>query len=287
MAEQFDSLDLLVLASPPQTHLEHGLAALRAGLAIVVDKPFVRSVAEAEALVAASEESGRPLIVFHNRRWDGDFLTVKRVLESGALGEVFGFESSFEHWAPTTDGGWKDTSPISEAGGITFDLGSHLIDQALQLFGPVADVGATLRTVRSGGGNDDVSLVELVHESGVHSLLRMSRVGAQWGPRFRVSGTRGAYVSSGLDGQEPALAAGVLPTNRDYGVTPESGWGRLGVSAPGQPEPVAIPTERGNYPAFYAGVADAVLGRGPSPVSARSALDVVAVLERIRDSAAS
>lgn len=285
MADLFDSLDLLVLAGPPHTHLEQGLAALRAGLAVVVDKPFVRSVAEAEALMEASEDSGRPLMVFHNRRWDGDFLTVKKVLADGALGEVFAFESSFEHWAPTTDGGWKDVSPIGEAGGITFDLGSHLVDQALQLFGPVSDVRATLREVRSGGGNDDMSLIELVHDSRVHSLLRMSRVGAQWGPRFRIVGSRGAYVSFGLDGQEPALAGGMLPTDPRYGVTPASHWGRLGISAPGYPAPSPVPTERGDYPAFYAGAASAILGRGPSPVSARSALDVVAVLERIRDSA--
>lgn len=286
MADHFSALDLVILAGPPHTHVDQGLAALHAGIAVVIDKPFVRSVAEGEALLAASAQSGRPLIVFHNRRWDGDFLTVKKVLAQGNLGEVFAFESSFEHWAPTADGGWKDVSPISEAGGITFDLGSHLIDQALQLFGPVADVRATLRTVRSGGGNDDVSIVQLTHQTGVHSLLRMSRVGAQWGPRFRVQGTAGAYVSHGLDGQEPALAGGMLPTDPEYGLTPESEWGLVGVAMPGGPQPRPVPTERGAYPDFYAGVADAVLGRGPSPVSPESALDVVRVLEQIRRAAA-
>ncbi|GAB3534302.1 Gfo/Idh/MocA family oxidoreductase [Arthrobacter tecti] len=285
LESHFSELDLLVLAGPPHTHLEQGLAALDAGLAVVVDKPFAPSESDGLQLIEKAEQMGRPLIVFQNRRWDGDFLTVHKVISGGELGDVYQFESSFEHWAPNVVGRWQDTMPSSQGGGVTFDLGSHLIDQALVLFGPVADVHADLRTVREGGGNDDVSSIELIHESGVHSRLWMSRLGAIPGPRFRVLGTRGAYVSYGLDGQESALTAGMKPTDSGYGLEPEETWGTLGAAAPRVQPPVIVPTERGNYPAFYQGVAEAVRGTGPAPVDPRDALEVVKVLERIQSAA--
>lgn len=281
MLEHASELDLIVLATPPAVHLEQGLSFLDRGVALIVDKPFAASVADAERLIERAEEVDRPLIVFQNRRWDGDFLTVRNILASGELGEVYQFESSFEHWAPKADSRWQDSTPASLGGGVAFDLGSHLIDQALVLFGPVAEARADLRTVREGGGNDDVSYIELHHESGVRSRLYMSRVGAQPGPRFRVLGTAGAYVSYGLDGQEPALAGGMLPTDDSYGREPEETWGTLGVSAPGYPAPARVPSERGDYPAFYQGVAAALRGTGPVPVAARDALEVVRILERV------
>lgn len=281
LAAHFHDLDLLVLATPPHTHLEQGRAALKAGLAVIVDKPFAASQSQALQLIEVSEEYKRPLIVFQNRRWDGDFLTVRRVLESGDLGTVYQFESSFEHWAPEAGERWQDSTPPSLGGGVTFDLGSHLIDQALVLFGPVANIHADLRTVREGGGNDDVSSVVLTHECGVVSRLWMSRVTGQPGPRFRVLGTRGTYVSYGLDGQEPALAAGVKPTDSTYGIEPESTWGTLGVVSNEYPAPVRVPRERGNYPAFYEGAAAAVRGVGPLPVDPRESLEVLALVERI------
>jgi predicted dehydrogenase len=206
---------------------------------------------------------------------------VRKVLGEGHLGRVYQFESSFEHWAPKVVDRWQDTTPPHLAGGITFDLGSHLIDQALLLFGPVEEIRADVRAVRDGGGNDDVSLVELFHSNGVHSRLWMSRVAAQAGPRFRVLGTESAYVSYGLDGQEPALAAGAVPTDPGFGAEPESTWGTLGVRAPGHPAPVAVPTERGDYLGFYRAAAQAVRGSGPIPVDPREALEVVRVIERI------
>lgn len=283
MLEHAEDLDLVVLATPPATHLEQGLSFLDQGVALVVDKPFAASVADAERLIERAQEVERPLMVFQNRRWDGDFLTIRKILADGQLGQIYQFESSFEHWAPKADSRWQDSTPASLGGGVAFDLGSHLIDQALVLFGPVADARADLRTVREGGGNDDVSYIELHHESGVRSRLYMSRVGAQPGPRFRVLGTAGAYVSYGLDGQEPALAGGMLPTDDRYGREPEETWGTLGVSAPGHPAPEKVPTERGDYPAFYQGVAAALGGTGPVPVAPYEALEVVRILERIHN----
>jgi predicted dehydrogenase len=282
LANKADQVDLAVLASPPGVHLEQGLSFLGRGVALVVDKPFAASVAEAEKMIQRAQEVGKALIVFQNRRWDGDFLTVKKLLDSGELGDVYQFESSFEHWAPRADSRWQDLTPASLGGGVTFDLGSHLIDQALMLFGPITDLRSDLRTIREGGRNDDASFVELHHQSGVRSRLWMSRIGALPGPRFRVLGTKAAYVSYGLDGQEPALASGMLPTDERYGITPEECWGMLGVSASGHPAPSRIPTQRGNYPAFYKGVAAALRGSGAVPVSPEDALEVLRIIEHIR-----
>lgn len=279
-----DRLDLVVLATPPHTHLKDGLAALDAGLAVIVDKPFAVSASEGLQLIEKAEEERRPLIVFQNRRWDGDFLTVEKIVRVGSLGRVYQFESSFEQWAPEVGDRWQDTTPPSLGGGVTFDLGSHLVDQAIVLFGPVAHVHADLRTVRD-GSNDDVSFVELVHESGVRSHLWMNRLAAQPRARFRLHGTQASYVSYGLDGQEAALAAGVKPTDDAYGIESESTWGKLGVVGAGHPVPTAVATERGNYPHFYEATADAVRGSDSLPVNPHDALEVVKVIERIHQAA--
>ncbi len=272
-------LDLVILASPAHTHLEQGLAALGAGCAVVVDKPFAPSVADAEALISKAEEVGRPLIVFQNRRWDGDFLTVRRLVESGALGDVHRFESTFERWGGAVRDRWQETTTVAQGAGITFDLGSHLIDQALQLFGPATVEQAELAIVRDGSVSDDDAFISLRHSSGVRSHLTVSRAAAQAGPRFRVLGTEAGYTVYGLDGQEPALKDGRWPGSGGYGVTPEAEWGLLGVDGPGGGL-VPVPTERGDYPAFYAGVAASILEGAPPPVDPRDALEVLRVIER-------
>jgi scyllo-inositol 2-dehydrogenase (NADP+) len=275
-----EPIELVVLSSPPDTHVDFATRALARGAAVIVDKPFTPTVAEAEALAEAASAAGRPLMVFHNRRWDGDFLTLRRLLAEGALGEVFSFESSFEHWAPTATSGWKDQLPAPVGGGVAFDLGSHLIDQALVLFGPVAEMTTSLRRIR-GGGNDDHARIDLRHESGVESRLLMSRVSRGLGPRFRLLGTRGSFTSTGLDGQEPALAGGASPTDPHYGVTPESGWGVLEVDGPDGVVQRRVPMERGDYPEFYRRAARAIRGEGPVPVSLTDATRVVALLEEV------
>ncbi len=272
-------LDLVILASPAHTHLEQGLAALDAGAGIVIDKPFVATVVDAKKLIAKSEELGKLLAVFQNRRWDGDFLTVKRLVDEGALGTVHRFESTFERWgAPKLDR-WQGMTTVEQGAGITYDLGSHLVDQALQLFGPATVEQAELQIVHEGAMSDDDAFISLLHSSGVRSHLTMSRAAAQAGPRFRVLGSRSAYTVYGLDGQESALKEQRWPGSGGYGVTPEAEWGLLGID--GSDEGLTrVPTERGDYPAFYAGVAASILDRAPSPVDPRSALEVVRIHER-------
>ncbi|MCU1558121.1 MAG: putative oxidoreductase [Microbacteriaceae bacterium] len=276
-------LDLVVLASPAMVHLEQGLAAIAAGAAVVVDKPFAASVSEAEQLIAAAENVGRPLIVFQNRRWDGDFLTVSKLLSAGALGRVHRFESTFERWSPGLRDRWQDTTTAAEGAGITFDLGSHLIDQALQLFGAATVTGAELAVLREGGVSDDEAFISLLHGSGVRSHLTLSRFAGQNAPRFRVLGSKSAYTVYGLDGQETALGAGASPSDPDYGVEPEEKWGTLGITGSTDAPPTRVRTERGDYPAFYAGVAAAISDGAPLPVDPRDALETLRIIERVHD----
>ncbi len=277
----FSELDLIVLATPPHTHVEQGVTALGADLALVIDKPFAPSAVEAEQLILLAKSKSLPIMVFQNRRWDGDFLTLASILNEKRLGEVVRFESTFEHYSPIAKERWKDQLPASQGGGITFDLGSHLIDQAVQLFGPVKESHADIYTLRLGAGNDDYSEIELIHKSNVHSHLTVSRVANQPKPRFRVTGTGGTFVSYGLDGQEPALAAGVKPNNPKFGVARESQECSLFTLSNPNISIEKIPMKVGRYLSFYEGVARAVRGEGPSPVDASEALYVVQVIESL------
>ncbi|CAN5375348.1 Gfo/Idh/MocA family oxidoreductase [soil metagenome] len=272
-------LDLVILASPAHTHLEQGLAALEAGAGIVIDKPFVPTVVDAKKLIAKAEETGKLLAVFQNRRWDGDFLTVKKLIAEGRLGAIHRFESTFERWGGANRDRWQDTTTVEQGAGISYDLGSHLVDQALQLFGPATVEQAELQVVRDGSVSDDDSFISLLHSSGVRSHLTMSRLAGQSGPRFRVLGSESAYTVYGLDGQEPMLKLAQWPGSQGYGVTPEAEWGMLGIdgSAEGL---VRVPTEAGDYPAFYAGVAASILHGAPAPVDPKEALEVVRIIER-------
>jgi predicted dehydrogenase len=280
MFAQAQDLDLVVVASPPATHVPMAHRALDEGLAVVLDKPMCVTAAEGLDLVEHADRLGLPLTVFHNRRWDGDFLTLRALLGDGALGEVRRFESRFEWWKPQERKQWKRESLPSEGGGILYDLGPHLIDQAVQLFGPVRTVHAELEAHRVTGVDDD-AFVSLLHSSGVRSHLTMNAMAAQLGPRFHVLGSRSAYTKWGLDGQERALLDGADPADPAYGLEPESTWGAVGVGGDVQP----VPAERGSYDVFYSTLASAVRGEGPLPVDPRDAVEVVRIIEDIHRSA--
>ena len=278
---QSHHLDLVVVASPNRVHAAHATAALQAGLAVVVDKPLAVSAAEAGALAALAEQRGLPLSVFQNRRWDGGFRTVAELVRTGKLGTVHRFESRFERWRPQLKGGWRELGDPAEAGGLLYDLGSHLVDQALTLFGPATEVYAELDCRRKGAQTDDDAFVALRHADGTRSHLWMSAVAGSPGPRFRVLGSENAYVSYGLDGQEAALRAGRTPAEDGWGERPPSEYGRLGAGEDAAPHP----TLPGAYQEFYAGIAEAVRGHAPVPVEARDAVATLTVLEAARLSA--
>lgn len=272
-------LDVVVVATPNRSHVPLALAALEAGLAVVVDKPLAPSAAEGRRLVEEARRRGLLLTTFQNRRWDGDFLTLDRLLGAGALGRVLRFESRFERWRPALREVWRERGAPEEAGGLLFDLGSHLIDQALVLFGPVVSAYAELDRRRPGSEVDDDTFVALTHASGTRSHLWMSVLAAQRGPRLRVLGERAAFTKLGLDGQEEALRAGVRPDTPGWGQEPPERWGQLGVD--GALRPVA--TEPGAYPRFYAGVLAALRDGAPPPVDPMGSvavLEVIAMAQR-------
>lgn len=279
--ERADELDLVVVASPNVTHVPYARAALQAGLAVVVDKPLAATSAEGQALVDEARRRNRLLSVFQNRRWDGDFLTLRRLLTEGALGDVHRFESRFERWRPTPKEGWRESADPAEAGGTLYDLGSHLIDQALVLWGPVARVYAEVDRRRPGVAVDDDAFVALEHASGVRSHLWMSAAAPEHDLRFRVLGSRAAYVKHGLDAQEAALKEGTRP-GPGWGAEPEERWGRVGAMDAW----TVVPTEPGAWPAYYAGVAAALRAGAPPPVDPADAVPGLRIIEAARRSAA-
>jgi predicted dehydrogenase len=274
-------LDVVVISTPNRTHVPLALSAIAAGLHVVVDKPLAPSVTEARDVVSAAQRRGVVLGVFQNRRWDGDFQTIRRLLADGALGVPFRFESRFERWRPVPTGGWRERGTPEDAGGLLFDLGSHLIDQALVLFGPATDVYAELDQRRAGVDADDDAFVAITHASGVRSQLHMSAVAGQAGARFRLLGSKAAYVKWGLDVQEAALREGMRPGGAEWGVEPSDQWGTLGTEGEGQ----RIPTERGDYGAFYAGLVRAIRSDAPPPVDPSDVIAALEVIEAARASA--
>jgi scyllo-inositol 2-dehydrogenase (NADP+) len=271
------------VATPNRTHVPLATTALGAGLPVVVDKPLAATADDGHRLADLAAGRGLLLTVFQNRRLDGDFLTVRKLLADGVLGSVSRFESRFERWRPETKAGWRELGSPEEAGGVLFDLGSHLIDQALQLFGPAAHVYAEVDRRRPGAAVDDDIFVALTHESGVRSHLWASQAAAQAGPRLRVLGSAAGYVKWGLDAQEAALKEGARPADPDWGREPAENWGVLGTGDDLRP----IETEPGDYPRFYAKVTAALREGGPAPVEPSDAIRVLEVIEAALESARS
>jgi scyllo-inositol 2-dehydrogenase (NADP+) len=270
--------ELMVVATPNDTHVSLATTAVEAGLAVVVDKPLAPTSGAARELVELAERRGVALTVFHNRRWDSDQLTLRTLIDSGRLGEVRRYESRVERWRPQARAGaWREISSPEHGSGVLLDLGTHLVDQALVLFGPVRAVYGEVEH-RHGGPADDDAFLALEHESGVRSHLWASTVAPAPGPRLRVSGSEAAFVVAGLDGQEEALRAGARLDRDDWGAEPEASWGRLVSGESAEP----VPSERGDWPRFYADLAAALDGEGPPPVDPRDAVRVAEILERAR-----
>lgn len=268
-------IDVAVVATPNATHAPLAEQLMTAGISVVVDKPLATETLTGMQLVELAQTQGVSLTCYQNRRWDGDFLTVHRLMAEGRLGRVHRFESRFERWRPQVADGWKEQA--GPGSGVLFDLGPHVIDQAITLLGPVAEVSGWVREVRPDARVADDAFVELQHDSGAVSHLSVSLVAAAPGPRFRVLGTQAAYLKDGLDPQEAALRAGELPGSPDWGREPESDWGVL---VSGEVAEV-IETDAGDYPEFYRLMTAHMRGEGPVPVDPLDSLDALAIVEAI------
>jgi predicted dehydrogenase len=279
--------DLVAVAALNPAHAPLATAALESGLPTVVDKPMAISTQEAQALIATSERTGVPLTVFQNRRWDGDFLTVRRLLNENTLGPITRFESRFERYRPTVrPDAWREQTPLAQGGGLLWDLGAHVIDQALVLFGRPARVYAEMPLRRQGAVVDDDSFVAVTFESGVTAHLWMSVTARILGPRFRLHGLRGSYEKYGLDPQEDQLRSGRRPGGDGWGREPQQSWGWLLTDVAGVAVDATAETLTGAYDRFYAGVRDTLTGTGrPMPVDPRDALKTVEVIEAAIQSA--
>lgn len=274
--------DLAVVATPTGSHLAIGLAAIRAGLPVVIDKPLASTATDARRLATAAAAQGGWLSVFHNRRWDGATMTARKLLAEGLLGTPQRLESRFERWRPEANpAAWRETTAPADGGGILLDLGSHLVDQALFLFGRPHSVYAEVDTRRPGNGAEDDVFIALEHAGGVHSHLWASAVVADLGPSLRVLGSRGAYVKERLDGQEDALRAGVVPASPGWGIEGPGSWGRLVAGETAQP----VETVAGAWPAYYLGVVESITSGAPPPVTIEDAIAVLEILDAARESA--
>jgi len=281
--EQRANFDVVVVASANATHVPFTLAALQHGLHVVADKPIAGSASEAEHIAKVAAANGRQVFPFQNRRWDSDFLTLRAVLAENRIGTVHRFESRIERIRTEPKGTWREESDPQALGGVLIDLGAHLIDQALQILGPVHRVFADARSVRFPGSADDDALIRLHHIGGAVSTLTCSQASAFPDPRFLVMGTTGAIRITDADTQEDALRAGRRP---------DADWGR---EAPGH---VAIlrhasgieesePFRKGAWDTFYPGVVATLTTGAPVPVPLDNVIANMRVLDAARASVAS
>ena len=274
------SIQLIVISTQNDSHFPLAEAALKAGKHVVIDKPFTNTVADGEALIALAAEKGLVLSAFHNRRWDGDFLTVQKLLESGRLGDVRLAELRWDRFRPEVTQAWRD---MPEAGsGMLADLGPHLIDQALVLFGMPEALHADIAVQRDGARTDDYFVVTL-HYGQKRVVCSASRLVVSPSPRFALHGTAANFVKYGLDPQEPMMKAGGSANDPGYGVEDAANYGVLNLPD-GTRE--TVPTEQGDYRRFYLGVGRAIAGGGAPPVTAEDAVAGLRIMELARESSA-
>ncbi len=275
------SLDLIVISTPSGAHFDAAVRVLKAGKNLVVDKPMAVTSDEVAELMRLASARKLLLSAFHERRWDADFLTLKKLLMEGSLGRLVHFESYLDRWRTTTRAAWKEDP--AQGGGLLLDLGTHLVDQALALFGKPEAVGAEVLRERDGQGSDDSFVLRLrypgfTYTLGANCLSSLAR------PRFHLRGTKGNFLKSSIDPQEAALGKVTRIPEGPWGEEPTADWGTLCVDVDGGMITHPVPSIPGDYRLYYAGVRDALLGKAPVPVPALDAWRVARVLEWARES---
>ncbi|MGA7914917.1 MAG: oxidoreductase [Candidatus Acidiferrales bacterium] len=274
-------IDLIVVATPNDSHFDLARRALAAGIHVVVDKPFTTTAAEAAELAALAGKSGRVLAVFQNRRWDGDFLTLRGLIAEGRLGEVTHFESHYDRYRPLVRKRWREQP--GPASGIWYDLGPHLVDQALQLFGAPEGIRADLEMQREGAQTVDYFHV-VMRYGRARVILHASSLVRGDLPRFIVHGRAASYIKYGMDSQEEALKRGERAGGANWGVDPRDG--DLIRSENDVETSAKVPTLRGNYPGYYEAVRDTILRGAANPAPAEYGVLVMRVLEAGAESSA-
>jgi scyllo-inositol 2-dehydrogenase (NADP+) len=281
------SIRLVVVATPNASHLPIARQCLLADRDVVIDKPFALSSSEAAELIELARSRKRLLSVYQNRRWDGDFLTVRKLLDGDRLGRLVKFESHYDRFrqVPRLHAWREDGGP---GGGVLFDLGAHLVDQALVLFGVPASVWASVRAEREGARMDDAFDVYLHYPashasdsvpSGLGVWLRASCLARDPGARFTLNGTQGTFRKYGIDCQEAHLLAGDMYSSKPWGVEGAEHWGTLTVDEGGEPVSTRVPTEPGDYRGYYVNVRDAIHGNAALEVTPVQAWRTMRVLE--------
>ena len=285
------AVQLIVVGTPNETHFALAKQALLAGKHVVIDKPFAATSSEAKELKELAEKQGVVLAPFHNRRWDGDFLTVQRLLAEGAVGRLVTYESHFDRFRPLPrENTWKEGANL--ANGLLMDLGPHLVDQALVLFGPPVGIMASVRKDRDKTEIEDAFDITLEYPR-LRAHCRSSMLACDAAPRFLLHGTRGSFKKYGLDPQEPTLVGGAKVPRMGTGewlAEPESAWGTLTVAPepadPGNLTRTKVKTELGDYRLYYANVRDAINGAAKLAVTPEDGYRVVRLLEMARESSA-
>lgn len=269
---QNSEIDLIIVSSPNSTHYEFAKKALLSNKHVLIEKPFVITTDEGKELISLAKEKNKVLTAFHNRRWDGDFLTIRKLLNSDKLGNIVEFESHFDRHRPNLDTANWHNQP-KPGGGVLYDLGPHLIDQALVLFGKPKALFADLRVAREQGEVDDTFELILFYDK-LRVILKSGVLIKELGPRFMVHGTKGSFVKYGLDPQEALLREGKLPETAHWGQDKEENYGLLNTS-----ERKRIVTEPGNYMRLFENVYNAITQGEALEVTPESALETIRIIE--------
>jgi scyllo-inositol 2-dehydrogenase (NADP+) len=274
---------LVVIATPNETHYPFARQCVAAGRDVVVDKPFTATLEEAVSLVQFAKDANRLLTVYQNRRYDGDFQAIRKLVADGTLGRIVRFETSYDRFRPQLKpGAWRETR--RPGSGILFDIAPHLIDHALVLFSLPEAVTADVRMERENAAADDAFDITLHYSNGMRAVLRSSVLAAAPRPRFVLFGTQGSFVKQSFDPQEANLRSGYIPADTAWGAEPEENWGVLTVPSGDSFEQRRIPSASCDYRDYYSNVRDAILGRAPLAVTPEYALNVMRLLELARES---
>jgi predicted dehydrogenase len=278
-----DDVRLIVIATPNDTHHSLAKQCLAANRDLVIDKPFATTLEEAADLVDFARQQGRLLTVYQNRRYDGDFQSTQQLVKDRTLGRIVHFETNYDRFRPEfRPTAWRERS--GPGSGILFDLGPHLLDHALMLFGLPDAVTADVRMERDSAVTDDAFDITLRYPNNMTALLRSSMLAAAERPRFLLHGTAGAFVKYGFDPQESNLRNGPIPPDGQWSAEPEQNWGVLTLSDGTKITQRRIPPGPGDYRNYYANVRDALLGHAKIDVTSQHALEVMRGLELARES---